>query len=130
MCIWNEIKINRSDDLFIYTHLTDIDWTDKFYTSPNCTNKICVWNPTRVLGWYLAYTNHNCLVICQSIGWQTVVSVKYLYLMLIQCRMHFGWWLIAYHGCCIHVLYEIHINNIIWWLTVSDSSCERMNILK
>ena len=28
------------DNLFIYTDLTDIDWDDKFYTSPNCTNKI------------------------------------------------------------------------------------------
>ena len=28
-------------DLFIYTDLTGIDWDDKIYTSPNCTNKIC-----------------------------------------------------------------------------------------
>ena len=26
--------------MFIYTHLTDIDWDDKFYTLPNYTNKI------------------------------------------------------------------------------------------
>ena len=24
----------------MYTDLTDIDWDDKFYTSPNCTNKV------------------------------------------------------------------------------------------
>ena len=35
----------------IYTDLTDIDWVDKFYTSPNYTNKICVW---------LFETPHGC----------------------------------------------------------------------
>ena len=31
--------INKSDDFFVYTHLTDIDWDDKFYTSPNYIKK-------------------------------------------------------------------------------------------
>ena len=31
----------------MYTHLKDIDWDDKFYTSPNCTNNIqCLWIET------------------------------------------------------------------------------------
>ena len=35
-------SFTNQNDLLMYTHLTDMDWDDKFYTSPNSTNKIGV----------------------------------------------------------------------------------------
>ena len=76
----------------MYTHLSDMDWDNKFYTSPNCTNKI------HYLLIEIPHGNwddigHTVIPIfsCMSTDWLTSgVSIEYLYLMLIPCRMHSG----------------------------------------
>ena len=115
----------------MYTYLKDTDWVDKFYTSPNCSNKMCVW---------LFETPHGCwdeiwssliLIdwICRSVDWQAVISVEYLYLMLIQCSAL--WLMVDYFSmllymCCM----KIHIINFIWYLIGPHSNLKNKEYYK
>ena len=76
----------------MYTHFIDMDWDYIFYTSPNCTNKIHYLLIETPHG-YWDDIGHTLVPIisCMPIDRLTgCVSVEYLYLMLMQCRMNSG----------------------------------------